>query len=137
MGEFYLLDLENSLQLKNIKLIRYVDDILILAEKADQLELAHRNLGRELDVRGLNLSKAKTWKKSFNEGFDFSDFSFHKNRVRVMESKALKWGRTYQGIARRFALKQATEIKRRIASLRDGMGKPGSKRCLWHASALL
>ena len=121
LGEFYLLDLENSLQLKNIKLIRYVDDILILAEKADQLELAHRNLGRELDVRGLNLSKAKTWKKSFNEGFDFLGFSFDKNRVRVMESKALKWGRTYQGIARRFAvaIKQASRNKEKDCLLEE------------------
>ena len=68
-----------------------MDDILILAEKADQLELAHRNLGRELDVRGLNLSKAKTWKKSFNEGFVHWAFPFIRI-LRVMESKALKWG---------------------------------------------
>jgi RNA-directed DNA polymerase len=121
LGECYLLDLENSLQLKNIKLIRYVDDILILAEKTDQLELAHRNLAQALEVRGLALSKAKTWKKSFKEGFDFLGFSFDKDRVRVMESKALKWGRTYQGIARRFAkkIKQASGSKEKDCLLEE------------------
>jgi len=103
LGECYLLDLESSLKLKNIKLIRYVDDILILAEKLDQLELVHRKLEKELAVRGLALSKAKTRKKSFGEGFEFLGFSFEKDQVRVMESKSFKWGRTYQGIARRFA----------------------------------
>jgi retron-type reverse transcriptase len=121
LGEFYLLDLEKSLQLKNIKLIRYVDDILILAEKTDQLELAHRNLARELDVRELTLSKAKTWKKSFKVGFDFLGFSFEKDQVRVMDSKALKWGRTYQGIARRFAkaIKQESRSKEKDCLLEE------------------
>lgn len=57
-------------------LIRYADDILVLARKKCSLEKVLPELNKFLDIRGLSFNHNKTWIGEISDGFEFLGFEF-------------------------------------------------------------
>lgn len=57
-------------------LIRYADDILILARHKCSLEEVLPDLIKFLKIRGLSFNHNKTWKGEIQQGFEFLGFEF-------------------------------------------------------------
>ena len=57
-------------------LIRYADDILILARDKCSFEKILPDLNKFLDIRGLSFNHNKTWIGEISDGFEFLGFEF-------------------------------------------------------------
>ena len=103
MGELYLADLaayfygDDSRQL-----IRYMDDLLLVAKDEEILNRSARNLHSQIEGKGLSLSRSKTKQTSFDHGFEFLGFQFESRQLMVSHKKSAKWIRAYRGIVRKY-----------------------------------
>ena len=61
-----------------IHFVRYADDFVVTANNKETLEEIYEIISNYLSVRGLELSKEKTFITNINEGFDFLGWNFRK-----------------------------------------------------------
>jgi hypothetical protein len=71
LGAFYLLDLDKKMEKLDVKYIRYMDDILILAKTRWKLRKAIRVLNKTFNKLGLEQHPDKTLIGRSERGFDF------------------------------------------------------------------
>ncbi len=71
LGAFYLLDLDRKIAKLNVKYIRYMDDILILAKTRWKLKTAIKVLNQTFDELKLEKHPEKTTIGRVEKGFDF------------------------------------------------------------------
>lgn len=89
LSNVYLTVLDNALEDRKIRFVRYADDVLMMCcnehEAAEALDYARRVLRR----LKLELNEEKTTKSTFKEGFDFLGFRFG-FRGRGVATKSLR-----------------------------------------------
>ncbi len=71
LGAFYLLDLERNMERLDVKYVRYLDDILILAKTRWKLKKAIKVLNQTFDELKLEKHPEKTSIGRIEKGFDF------------------------------------------------------------------
>ncbi len=71
LGAFYLLDLDREMKKLDVKYIRYMDDVLILAPTRWKLKKAIRVLNRTFNKLGLEQHPDKSLIEKKKKGFDF------------------------------------------------------------------
>ena len=84
------------------QLIRYMDDLLLVAKDEETLDRSTQDLYSIIDSKGLSLSQSKTKTTSFSEGFEFLGFQFKSRQLIISKKKSARWIRAYRGIARRY-----------------------------------
>ncbi|MFC1591391.1 reverse transcriptase domain-containing protein [Thermodesulfobacteriota bacterium] len=76
LGAFYLLELDLEMEKLDVKYIRYMDDILILAPTRWKLKKAIRVLNKTFNALGLEQHPDKTLIGRTERGFDFLGYFF-------------------------------------------------------------
>ncbi len=76
LGAFYLLDLDRKMEKMDVKYIRYMDDILILAKTRWKLKKAIKVLNQTFDELKLEKHPDKTVIGRVEKGFDFLGYHF-------------------------------------------------------------
>jgi len=71
LGAFYLLDLDRKMERLDVKYVRYMDDILILAKTRWKLKKAIKVLNQTFDELKLEKHPDKTTIGRVEKGFDF------------------------------------------------------------------
>jgi len=75
LGAFYLLDLDRKMEKMDVKYIRYMDDILILAKTRWKLKKAIKVLNQTFDELKLKKHPDKTTIGRVEKGFDFLGYN--------------------------------------------------------------
>jgi RNA-directed DNA polymerase len=86
LGAFYLMDLDRKMEKLDVKSIRYMDDILILAPSRWKLKKAIRLLNQDFNELRLEHHPDKTMIGRIERGFDFLGYHFEWKRVCVSET---------------------------------------------------
>jgi|TARA_B100001971_G_scaffold212386_1_gene242443 retron-type reverse transcriptase len=103
LGELYLADLTAYFDGDDSRqLIRYMDDLLLVAKDEEILNRSARDLHSRIEDKGLSLSQSKTRQTSFDHGFEFLGFQFESRQLTVSKKKSDKWIRAYRGIVRKY-----------------------------------
>jgi RNA-directed DNA polymerase len=93
LGAFYLLDLDREMEKLEVKYIRYMDDILILAPTRWKLRKAIRVLNKTFNKLGLEQHPDKTLIGRTERGFDFLGY-FLKPGILSVAKKTIKQFKT-------------------------------------------
>jgi hypothetical protein len=93
LGAFYLLDLDREMEKLDVKYIRYMDDILILAPTRWKLRKAIRVLNKTFNELGLEQHPDKTLIGRTERGFDFLGY-FLKPGILSVAEKTIKQFKT-------------------------------------------
>ena len=84
------------------QLVRYMDDLLLVAKDGEILNRSARDLYSRIEGKGLSLSPSKTERTSFARGYEFLGFQFKSKKLFVSNKKSDKWIRPYRGIVRKY-----------------------------------
>ena len=84
LANLYLDPLDRALAGRRLKLVRYADDLVLLAQSADRLPAARARLEAAAAALDLSLNPAKTRRTSFAEGFVFLGHHFTGDIVRPL-----------------------------------------------------
>jgi RNA-directed DNA polymerase len=83
LGALYLQALDDQFDTKNVYYIRYMDDILILSKTRWQNRKVVKQLNRCLDRLKLTEHPDKTFIGKIEKGFDFLDYHFSKEPLKI------------------------------------------------------
>jgi len=83
LGAFYLLNLDREMAKLDVKYIRYMDDILILAKTRWKLKKAVKVLNETFDELKLEKHPGKTFIGRIERGFDFLGYHFSPDGISV------------------------------------------------------
>ena len=88
LANLYLDPLDRALAGRRLKLVRYADDLVLLAQSADRLKGAEARLEAAARALDLALNPTKTRRTSFAEGFVFLGHHFQGDTVRPLATGA-------------------------------------------------
>lgn len=87
LSNLYLDPLDRAVESRRLKVVRYADDLVVLAQHARSLEHAEQRLSAAVAALDLELKPEKTRRTSFAEGFVFLGHELKRDRVRVLAPK--------------------------------------------------
>jgi len=96
LANLYLDAFDEALQRRDLGLVRYADDFVVMCRSAEDAEAARAIVAEELQQIGLKLSEAKTEVTSFDHGFEFLGSLFC--RSVVMDVPASKRGKRVEAV---------------------------------------
>ena len=71
LANLYLDDIDEALDSKGLRIVRYADDFVVLARDKPSAEAALERVGRLLDAHGLRLDREKTRLRSYDDTLKF------------------------------------------------------------------
>ena len=90
LSNAYLHRFDQALAARDLKLVRFADDFLVLAKTQRQAQRALRVVERELKHLGLSLNREKTRLCHFHDGFTFLGKEFARS-PRYVGTKSCRW----------------------------------------------
>ncbi len=89
-ANIYLASLDRLFEEKGIAYFRYSDDILILADSAEERDECFETLKREIGAKGLELNPSKVASADPGEPWDFLGFRYEKGEIDLAEASLRK-----------------------------------------------
>lgn len=90
LANLYLCELDQRFYERNIPYIRYSDDIIVFAQKEDELHEYEQKLRAELSARDLTVNEKKEFRTAPHERWEFLGFSINDSTVDISDASFKK-----------------------------------------------
>jgi group II intron reverse transcriptase/maturase len=123
LSNVYLSVLDNALEQRGHRFVRYADDVVIMCRSESEARLALEDTREVLAKLKLELNEEKTHVSTFREGFDFLGYHFGL-RGRTVSSRSIRafYAKVREATRRRQGDVPVGEVVKRLSPLLRGWG---------------
>lgn len=89
LSNIYLHQLDDYITQTQLKLVRYADDFVVLANTKEEIMIAYAQVVQLLNVMGLALNEEKTRITHFHQGFQFLGHGFFRQAIFPMDDEKI------------------------------------------------